>query len=133
MSIASLLTIKNFRKSRRQIHSSATVTLSHVMKIRRDTNQLIKALSLHILVLIIFTIPHTSYWLYMIFTSSDYYTKTNLRKEYEKLILHIVRILLYINYGSSFYIQMIISRLFRKEFMKLFGRIIKKLQRQNSV
>jgi len=129
MSINGLLTIKNFRKSRRQINSLTVCTLSRIMKTRRDTNQLIKALSLQILILIIFTIPHSSYWLYFVFTSSDYYIKTNLRKEYEKFMLHIVRILLYINYGSSFYIQMIISKLFRQEFMKFFDKTIRKIRR----
>jgi len=109
------------------MNSLTMCTLSRVMKTRRDTNQLIKALSLQILILIIFTIPHSSYWLYFVFTSYDYYIKTNLRKEYEKLMLHIVRILLYIHYGSSFYIQMIISKLFREEFKKFFDKTIRKI------
>jgi hypothetical protein len=118
MSIISLLTIKKFRQSRRQINPVMIFTLSRIMKTRRDTNQLIKVLSLQIFLLILFTIPHSIYWLYIAFTSVENSNKSNLQKEYEKLALNIVRILLYINYGSSFYIRMIISKTFRQEFIK---------------
>jgi hypothetical protein len=123
MSIISLLTIKNFRQSRRKINSLTIFTLSKIMRTRRDTNQLIKVLSLQIFILILFTIPHSIYWLYFVFTSSYNSTKSNLRREYEKLALNIVRILLYINYGSSFYIQMIISKTCRQEFIKFLQKI----------
>ena len=118
MSILNFLTIENFRRSRRQVHVLTLFTLSQVMKTRRETIQLIKILSSQILILICFTIPHSIYWLYITFTTNDNSNKSNLRREYEKFALHLVRILLYVNYGSSFYIQMIISRTFRREFRK---------------
>ena len=129
MSIIGILTVKNFRQSRRQINSITMFTLSRTMKTRREINQLIKVLSLQIILLIIFTIPHSSYWIYIAFTSSI--LKTNLIREYEKFFLNIARILLYINYGSSFYIQIIISKTFRDEFFKFFYKIIQKFQRRN--
>jgi len=118
MSIINILTIKNFRKSRRQINSLTMFSLSRTMKIRRDINQLIKVLTLQIFILILFTIPHSIYWLYIVFTLLMNSIKTNLTKEYVNLALNITRILLYINYGSSFYIQIMISKTFRREFIK---------------
>jgi len=122
MSIINILTIKNFRKSRRQINSLTMFSLSRTMKIRRDINQLIKVLTLQIFILILFTIPHSIYWLYIAFTLLNNTIKTNLTREYEKFSLNIVRILLYINYGSSFYIQIIISKIFRQEFIKILRK-----------
>jgi hypothetical protein len=124
MSIASLLTINNFRKSRQRINILTTVTLSKTIQTRRDTNQLIKILSLQIFILILFTIPHSIYWLYIAFTTWENSFKSNLQKEYEKLALNLVRILLYINYGSSFYVQISISRTFRLEFIKFLKKKI---------
>jgi hypothetical protein len=131
MSIIGILTVRNFRQSRRQINSITMISLSRTMKTRRDTNQIIKVLSLQIILLIIFTIPHSLYWLYIAFTSSSSILKTNLTREYEKFFLTIARILLYINYGSSFYIQMIISKKFRDEFIKFLWKIIKKIRKRN--
>jgi hypothetical protein len=56
-------------------------------------------------------------------TSSEYLNKTNLTRAYEKLLLSIVRILLYVNYASSFYVQIIISKTFRNEFLKIIDNI----------
>jgi hypothetical protein len=124
MSIMSLLTINNIRKSRRRTNILTVLTLSKIVQTRRDTNQLIKILSLQIFILILFTIPHSIYWLYIAFTALD--RKSNLQREYEKFALNIVRILLYINYGSSFYIQIIISRTFRLEFIKFLKKIFRR-------
>lgn len=129
MSIIGMLTVRNLHQSRRQINSITLMTVSQTMKARRDAHQLIKVLSLQIILLIIFTIPHSSYWLYTAFTSS--LVKTTMIREYEKVFLNIARILLYINYGSSFYIQIIISKTFRNEFRKLFYKILGKLRRRN--
>lgn len=63
-------------------------TLSKVMKTRRDTNQLIKILTLQIIILILFTISHSIYWIYIAFTSGEEFFKSNLRKEYEKFTLY---------------------------------------------
>ena len=126
MSIMGFLTIENVRRSRRQVHIRAMFTLSGVMQTRRETSQLIKILSCQIIILIVFTIPHSIYWLYYAFTASENVNKSNLQREYEKFALHIVRILLYVNYGSSFYIQMLISRTFRMEFYKFSQRIIQR-------
>jgi hypothetical protein len=101
------------------------------MKTRRDTNQLIKVLSLQIFLLILFTIPHSIYWLYIAFTSANNSNKTNLTREYESFALNFVRILLYANYGLSFYIQMIISKKFRQEFIQFFQKIFKKFRKRN--
>ena len=119
MTIFSLLTIQNFRKSRRQINSLTMMTLSKTIKDRRETNQLIKTLSIQIFILILFTIPHSIYYIYIGFTA-NLNSKTNLRREFEQLSFTIVRVLLYINYGSSFYIQIILSKTFRQEFGKFF-------------
>lgn len=124
MSILNFLTVQNFRQSRRQVHVLTMFTLSRVMQTRRETNQLIKILSLQIILLICFTIPHSAYWLYIAFTADDSESKSNLQREYEKFVLNIVRILLYVNYGSSFYVQMIFSRTFRTEFWKFYQQRI---------
>ena len=123
MSVVSLLTINNFRKSRQRINVLTILTLSKTVQARQDTNQLIKVLTLQIFILIVFTIPHSIYWLYIAFTALENVTKSNLRREYEKLALNLVRILLYINYGSSFYVQIIISRTFRTEFVKFIKKV----------
>ena len=118
MSIIGFLTLNNIRKSRRHINPSINQTGQ-----RRDKNQLLKSLSIQIIILIILTTPHSCYWVYMALTTSQNSMKTNIIRAYEAFILHIVRLLLYVNYGSSFYIQMIISKTFRKEFCKVIINI----------
>jgi len=56
-------------------------------------------------------------------TSSENLIKTDLTREYESFSLTIVRLLLYMNYGSSFYIQIIISKTFRDQFFKIIANI----------
>ncbi len=56
-------------------------------------------------------------------TTNQSSTKTNLTRAYEKLLLSIVRILLYVSYASSFYIHIIILRTFRNEFLKIIDNI----------
>ncbi|CAF2944540.1 unnamed protein product [Rotaria sp. Silwood2] len=118
MLLIGLLTLNNIRKSHQQINPNRTQTLT-----RRDAHQLIKTLSIQIALLIITTIPHSSYWIYMAFASGQYSMKTNLTLEYEKFILNIVRLILYINYGSIFYIQISISKTFRNEFIKIINKM----------
>ena len=61
----------------------------------------------------------------MAFSTKQDFSKTSLTLAWEKFVLNIVRVLLYVNSGSSFYIQVLISKTFRKEFVK----IIKKIER----
>lgn len=111
--ILGLLTLKNLRQSRRTIHPIHIENLPQ----SRDRNQLIKILSIQIIMLLIFTIPHSIYWIFIGFHSTvPTELKTNLDREYEQFFLHLVRLLLYINNGSSFYIQMTFSKTFRREF-----------------
>jgi hypothetical protein len=118
MSIIGLLTLNNIRKFRRHINPFIIQSIT-----RKDSTQLCKSLSIQIIILVILTIPHSCYWIYMGLTSSEYLNKTNLTRAYEKLLLSIVRILLYVNYASSFYIHIIISRTFRNEFLKIINNI----------
>jgi hypothetical protein len=120
MSIIGVLTLNSIRHSRRQINPLIIQQLA-----KRDINQLHKNLSVQMITLIILTIPHSCYYLYAGFTTSQQSNKSSFTLEYEKLILNLARLLLYINYGSSFYIQMIISKIFREEFI----RIIKNIKR----
>ncbi|CAF3533463.1 unnamed protein product [Rotaria sp. Silwood1] len=120
MLLIGLLTINNVRKFRQRINPSRIQTL-----LTRDAHQLIKTLSVQITLLIILTTPHSCYWLYMGFTSEKNSIKTTLILEYEKFILNIVRLILYMNYGSGFYIQISISKKFRCEFIQ----IIKNMKR----
>lgn len=115
MTIIGLLTLNNIRKSRQHINPS---TSQRIIRITRDTHQLRKSLSIQIIILIILTIPHSCYWIYMGLTSNSNALKTPPTRQYEKFTSHIVRLLLYINYASSFYIQIIISKTFREEFIK---------------
>lgn len=120
--ILGLLTLHNIRISRRNINPTNVATNNNT----RDRNQLIKILSLQIITLIIFTIPHSIYWIYIGFNSSNgTESKSNLARQYERFFLHVVRLLLYINYGSSFFIQIAFSKTFRCEFLKTL-QIIKR-------
>jgi hypothetical protein len=118
MGIIGLLTLYNIRKSRQRIQPVMNNTFA-----RRDRNQLIKTLSIQIIILIIFATPHSCYWIYVAFTSSQHSIKTNYIRAYERFALNIVRILLYVNYGSSFYVQIIVSKRFRQEFIQIFLNI----------
>jgi len=118
MSIIGLLTLNNIRKSRRHINPFILQRIT-----RRNTIQLCKSLSIQIIILVILTIPHSCYWIYAGLTTNQYLIKANLTRAYEKLLLSIVRILLYISYGSSFYIQIVISRTFQNEFLKIIDNI----------
>jgi hypothetical protein len=124
MSIIGILTLKNIRQFRRQINPLVIQRLAN-----RDINQLCKSLSVQMITLIILTIPHSCYYLYSGFTSSQHIIKTNLTVHYEKLTLNLVRLLLYINYGSSFYIQMIISKIYREEFLRIIENLKRFIQR----
>ncbi|CAF1108802.1 unnamed protein product [Adineta ricciae] len=119
MSILGILTLKNIRQSRILVNPSTMTPIP----VRRDKQQLIKSLSVQILVLSILTIPHSCYWMYIAFTSTQSSAKSVSVRAWEKFILHIVRVLLYVNYGSSFYIQLCISKTFRREFVKIVDNI----------
>lgn len=107
--ILGLLTLRNIRRSRRTVQPTS---------VHRDRNQLIKLLSIQIVMLIILTIPHSIYWICVGFNSPvPPERKSALQREYERFFLHVVRLLLYINNGSSFYIQMTFSRTFRRDFL----------------
>ena len=112
ISIIGLFTLKNLRRSRRQITPSVAR--------RRRVNQLLKTLFIQILMLIIFTIPHSAYWIYMGLTSLEGVEKNNVRREYERFSLNIVRLLLYVNYGSSFYLQYLLSASFRRDVSRVY-------------
>ncbi|CAF1211786.1 unnamed protein product [Adineta steineri] len=120
MSIIGFLTLNNIRKTRRHVNPTNTTQI----KVRRDRNQLIKSLLIQITILVVLTTPHTCYWFYIAFTANESSTKTNCVRAWEKLILTIARLLLYINYGSTFYTQIIISKTFKKEFIKIFDNLI---------
>lgn len=111
ISIIGLLTLKNLHRSRRQIHPS--------LARRHRVNQLLKTLFIQILMLIIFTTPHSAYWIYMALTSLEGATKGNVRREYERFALNIVRLLLYVNYGSSFFLQYLLSASFRRDVSRV--------------
>ncbi|CAF1319192.1 unnamed protein product [Rotaria sordida] len=119
MLLIGFLTLNNIRKSRRQINSNRMPTLI----IRRGKNQLIKTLTVQITLLVILTSPHSFYWIYVMITTDKYSIKPSIIQEYEKFILNIVRILLYINYGCPFYIHMSVSKKFRNEFIKIIDEI----------
>ncbi|CAF1102294.1 unnamed protein product [Adineta steineri] len=119
MSIIGFLTLNNIRKTRRHVNPTNTTQI----KVRRDRNQLIKSLLIQITILVVLTTPHTCYWFYIAFTANESSTKTNCVRAWEKLILTIARLLLYINYGSTFYTQIIISKTFKKEFIKIFDNV----------
>lgn len=114
MSIIGLLTLNNVRKSRQHINPFTNQT-----EIRRDKHHLLRSLSIQIIILVILTTPHSCYWVYMGVTTYRNSMKTNLTRAYEQFILNVVRLLLYVNYASSFYMQMIISKTFQEEVFKL--------------
>jgi hypothetical protein len=116
MSIIGILTLKNIRQFRRQINPLVIQRLAN-----RDINQLCKSLSVQMITLIILTIPHSCYYLYSGFTSSQHIIKTNLTVHYEKLTLNLVRLLLYI--------QMIISKIYREEFLRVIENLKRFIQR----
>jgi len=114
MSIIGLLTLNNVRKSRQHINPFTNQT-----EIRRDKHHLLRSLSIQIIILVILTTPHSCYWVYMGVTTDRNSMKTNLTRAYEQFILNVVRLLLYVNYASSFYMQMIISKTLQEEVFKL--------------
>jgi len=118
MSVIGILTLNNIRQVRQKINPTIIQRLA-----RRDINQVRKNLSVQIISLIILTIPHSCYYLYMGFTTNQQSNKTNLTRECEKFSLNIARLLLYFNYGSSFYIQIIISKIFREEFLRFIENL----------
>ena len=116
ISVIGLFTLKNLRRSRRQVNPSlARVSLPP----QRRVNQLLKTLFIQILALVVCTIPHSCYWLYMALTSLGGGTKSNVRRESERFSLTVVRLLLYVNYGSSFYLQSLLSASFRRDFAEV--------------
>ena len=125
MGLIGTLTLNHIRKSRRHLHPFFIPT---ALK-RCDRTQLIKILSIQIGLLMVCTIPHTSYWIYVAFTFQRSALKSTVTREYEKFFLHLVRILLYINYGSSFYVQMFVSKAFRAELVKALVEVRRRCRR----
>ncbi|CAF1022550.1 unnamed protein product [Adineta ricciae] len=110
------LTIKNVRE-RCQTIPRATEKNRYS---RRTDFQLLRMLTVQVLVIIVCTLPVSIYRAYMAITIND--MKNELRLAQEELASQIVLSLTYFAHSTSFYMYTLSGTIFRKTLMKLFER-----------
>ena len=109
------LTFLNIRLQRRRVDPMVTTTLSSQ---QRKNNQLLRMLTVQVLVIVLATIFYPVYLTYLSVTSSD--VKSTRQAAIERLVNLLVNGLTYLAHASSFYLYTLTSSVFRKEVVKLF-------------
>ncbi|CAF0938582.1 unnamed protein product [Didymodactylos carnosus] len=123
------LTYRNFGRKQIKIeplsnNSSSkgvvSITTIAITTLRSIDKQLISMLLIQIIVYILCTVPFCAYTIYYVVVVQNYTQATVMQIAITDLFNTIASLLFYVNYTFSFYIYMISSKPYRKQFKNLF-------------
>ena len=115
MLLFGLLTLNNIRQRRRIIRRN-----NENRVIRRTDIQLLRMLTIQVIVIILSTLPFSIYQLYISFTG--HFVKSTLQTAQDNLASRITGLMTYFTHSSSFYLYTLTGTIFRKEVFKLLRR-----------
>lgn len=110
MTIFGLLTLKNIRNIRRQVHS------------RRHRNHYLSLMLIsNIFISVVFTLMYTSGLMYISFFANGRANSLSLKEKFHRRFISFIAIIFYyVPYAISFYVNILTSQRFRSEFQKSF-------------
>ncbi|CAF3414489.1 unnamed protein product, partial [Rotaria sp. Silwood2] len=114
MTIFGLLTVRNLKRYRNQIHNSLIIILE---RRKKQEWSILRMLLVQLIVNVILSLPITIYLFYSGLT--QYFVKSLIRSFIENYIYNILTILQYLNAASSFYVYSLTSHIFRKELYSI--------------
>lgn len=120
MLIFGILTIRNIQLSKRTVQPqplSGTVGPAHIIRISQKDVQLSKMLLNQIILWIVLNIPNPCYLLYLSITLNN--QKSAFRMTLDTFIKNMSYLLIYLEFGLTFFTYTLSSPLFRRELKKL--------------
>ncbi|CAF1239303.1 unnamed protein product [Rotaria sordida] len=124
MTIFTLLTLRNLKHYRNQIHNNSLIII--LQRRKKQEWSILRMILVQLIVNVILSLPITIYLCYNGLT--QYIQKSSIRIFIENYIYNMLTILQYLNAAASFYVYSLTSHIFRKELYYLVAYYSNKLK-----
>jgi hypothetical protein len=120
MLVFGLFTLINIRRQRRRVGQMIVANKSSQ---QRTDSQLLRMLTVQVLIILITTVPSPLFLIYLSLTSTV--VKSSMRVAQEKAVNQILGGVLFIAHASSFYLYTLTGSVFRKEVVKIVPQCLR--------